>query len=1198
MMDHIDFVHLHNHTQYSLLDGALKIENLIDTAISLKMPAIAITDHGNMFGVIKFYQKCMAKGIKPIVGCEVYVAPGSRFDKSPRKGEGQNYYHLILLAKDSKGYHNLLKLVSAGYTEGFYYKPRIDKEILSRHSEGLIGLSACLHGEIPSLLLSGQTEEAEKTIGFFNDVFGKGDFYIELMDNAIERQKEANRLLIETARKLSVPIVATNDCHYLKREDVRAHEMLLCIGTKSTMNDEKRFRFQTGEFYFKTPHEMREAFRGYEEALHNTVEIAEKCNLQLGFGKTLLPMYVPPEGMDLKQYLEKLARDGLEKRFSVMNLKPEGNDESKKKREEYLARLEMELKVIEYQGFEGYFLIVWDFINYAKQNNIPVGPGRGSAAGSLTAYSLGISDIDPIRYGLLFERFLNPERKSMPDIDVDFCEARREEVISYVRKKYGSENVGQIITFGTMKAKAVIRDIGRVKGMSYGDVDAIAKLIPNELGITLSRAIEKEPRLKVLIDEREEVKDLFNVAMTLEGLSRQMSTHAAGVVISPEPLANFTPLARNIDQKQGEGNNGEVLTQYDMKDIESIGLLKMDFLGLKTLTVLDKAVKLIKKTRGITLQLDTIPLDDPEVYSFLWEGKTAGIFQLESSGMRDVLRKIKPTVFEDIVALIAIYRPGPLESGMVDDFIAVKHGRKEAKYEHPLLAEILKETYGVILYQEQAMKIANVLSGFSLAEADILRKAMGKKNQELMATQAKKFVDGAAERKVDKKVAQRIFDLIEKFSGYGFNKSHSAAYAVLTYRTSYLKHHYPQEFMASLMTSDINNTDKLVKYINECREMGMNILPPDINHSMGEFTIENGSIRYGLTGVKNVGMQAIDSVVAARESGAGFRDIFDLCERVDLRVMNKRVVESLIQCGAFDCFKMPRSAMMAGLDGVLEEAQKAKEELAAGQISLFGGEGTISEGIFKKLPNMPEWEEHELLTREKELLGFYLTSHPLARYEELLKRYADFDLSAFSGLDEKEEDTAAVEAEVLNNAGGASHHVQNSNMQDGKVVHVGGCLKNVKSIKNRKGDDMAFLELEDLNGKVEVTVFADAFREASTLLQKDRLVFLKGRLQDRNGVFGIIAEKIIPIERVREEFTEKISIEINSAGLRKEDVKALKDILSHQGSGGCRVLFTVHTREGLVVNLKLDDKARVKLTDKLIADVEKIFGNGSVSCLL
>ncbi|MBI5375607.1 MAG: DNA polymerase III subunit alpha [Candidatus Schekmanbacteria bacterium] len=792
----MDFVHLHNHTDYSLFDGMIKLDNLIDTAIFYKMPAVAITDHGNMFGALKFYKKCREKGIKPIIGCEVYIAD-----------EGVSEHHLLLLAKNTVGYQNLMKLVSAGYTEGFCCNPRIDKELLASHTDGLIGMSACLKGEIPSLLLAGKIYAVEEAAQFYNNVFEDGDFYIEIMDNGTESQADANRLLVKFGKRLSIPIVATNNSHYIKPEDARSREVLKCINTKSIMKNKDRLNLQTGELYFKSPREMAKSFRDYDDALRNTVEIAEKCNLQIEFGKSFLPIFEPLEALPQKQYLEKLVMEGFEKRFAALTEVSEVKEELSAKKQEYSDRVRMELDVIEKHGATGYFLLIWDIINHAKKNRIPAGPGRGSTTGSLTSYCLGISDIDPIRYGLIFERFLNPNENSMPDIDIDFCETRREEMFAYLKNKYGSENVGHISTFITMKAKGVVRDVGRVLGMSYDEVDTIAKLIPNELNITLKRALEIEPRLKILIKAKENIKDLFEIAMKLEGLNRQISSHASGIVISPEPLVNVIPLALCIDQEQGnqkndEKNNIESLTQYGIKDIESIGLLNLDFLGLKVLTVLHKAVTLIKKTRGIDLQLVLIPLDDADVYIFLSEGNTTGIFQLESFGMRDLLRKIKPSVFEDIAALIAIYRPGPLESGIVDDFIEVKHGRKQPKYEHPLLADILKETYGVILYQEQIMKIANVLSGFSLAEANIFRKTLAKKDPAPISAQANKFVDGAVAKGIRKEVAQSIFNLLEKASGYSFNRSHSVAYAMLTYRTAYLKVHYPQEFMESLTRQD------------------------------------------------------------------------------------------------------------------------------------------------------------------------------------------------------------------------------------------------------------------------------------------------------------------------------------------------------------------------------------------------------------
>lgn len=1184
-----NFIHLHNHTQYSLLDGAIKPEDLADYAVSMNMPAVAITDHGNMYGAMSFYRTCKNKKIKPIIGCEVYVAPESRFLKNAKLR-----YHLVLLARNIEGYHNLIKLVSAGFTEGYYYKPRIDDEILKKYSEGLIGMSACIQGEIPLYLLNGKIKEAEDKALFFKDIFGEGNFYVELQDNGIERQAQANKLLVELAKKHSIPLIATNDCHYLKKEHEKAHEVLLCIGTKSTLNNEKRFKFETGEFYFKTPQEMAQAFEFCPEAVTNSLEIAEKCNVDFDFSKTFLPTYSSPEGMTLKDYLEKLAKEGLAKRLANVLGKAEDAKERERIEKDYNERLEMELGVIENQGFEGYFLIVWDFINYAKEKRIPVGPGRGSAAGSLVAFSLGITDVDPLKYKLFFERFLNPERKSMPDIDVDFCQERRDEVIDYVRKKYGVENVGQIITFGSLKAKAVIRDVARVMDIPYAESDTIAKLVPKTVDMTLGKALKMEPRLNALIEEKKEIKEVFDTALILEGLSRQEGIHAAGIVISPEPLINFVPIMKNSDKKEDAHNTGEITTQYPMDDIPYTGLLKVDFLALKTLTVIDKTIKMIKESRDIDIDIDELPLDDEGVYRFLAKGYTIGVFQLESSGITDLLRKMKPTVFEDLVALIALYRPGPLDNGMDREYVDVKHGRKKASYEHPLLEDILKETHGVILYQEQVMQISNVLSGYSLAEADILRKAMGKKKPEIMAAQKKKFVDGAVAKKVDMKTAGGIFDLIEKFAGYGLNKSHSTAYAVISYRTAYLKNYYPEEFMASLMACDIENSDKLVKDISECRDMGIKLLPANINRSHAEFTIEGGAILYGLAGIKNVGYQAINSILESREKDGEFTSIFNLCERIDLRVANRRVLESLILCGALDCLGESRRSMFEGLCYVLSESQKRKDEISSGQTTLFGGEEKSSSGIFQKLPSVEEWSESELLSREKEVLGVYYTGHPLDRYDSLLKQYGDCDLSVFSksGKDEKnqQKDDDLREGDEINGN-------RQKELKEGDVIHFGGAVRSFKTHNTRKGGIMAFVEIENFTGIAEVTVFSDVYADSREVLKKDNLVFLQAKVQKRNSGNTLIAEKVVPIDMVREEFSGRLFIDIDSSDFTEDALSAFRESLENEKQGNCQIFFRVRTKDDMTVVIKAHDKLKLRMTDAVIEKAHNLFGRDSVSLL-
>ncbi|MDD5422859.1 MAG: DNA polymerase III subunit alpha, partial [Candidatus Omnitrophica bacterium] len=965
-MTHSDFVHLHVHTQYSLLDGACLLEPLMNKVKEHRMPACAMTDHGNMFGAIEFYDLCMKNGVKPIIGSEVYIAPDSRFEKSSR-GISDASFHLVLLAKNETGYRNLMKLVSIGFLEGFYYRPRIDKEVLAKHKDGLICLSACLKGEIPHLIYTNQLDQARKTIDEYKDMFGKDNFYLEIQDNLIPEQDTVNAELIKLSRETGIGLVATNDVHYVEKDHAKAHEALLCIQTQTTLDDPNRMRLQTEEFYFKSRDEMARKFGdAAPEALKNTVAIAEKCNLELDFKKTHLPNYKVPEGKTKEGYLRELVDQGLKKRYP---------DDDKT----VLDRVQHELKIIEKLGYTSYFLIAWDFVHYAKENHIPVGPGRGSAAGSVVSYALGITSIDPLRYDLLFERFLNPERVSMPDIDIDFCYERRNEVIDYVVKKYSKDNVAQIITFGTMMAKAVVRDTGRAMGMPYADVDKIAKLIPNDLNMTLTHALEQEPELRNLYKMDSKIAQLIETSLVLEGLTRHASTHAAGIVISEEPLVNHVPLYKIQD--------GQITTGYSMSSLEKIGMLKMDMLGLRTLTVISEAKKIIKRTKGIDLDLDNVPTEDKKTYKLLTNAESVGVFQLESSGMRDLLKKLKPEKFEDLIALLALFRPGPIGSGMLDDFMKRKHGEVKMRYDHQLLEPILKETYGVILFQEQAMRIASSLAGFTLAQADNLRRAMAKKTPEVMVEVRTHFVNGCLKNRIDRRTADRIFDQIEYFAGYGFNKSHSAAYAMISYQTSYLKANYPGEFMTALLTSEKDNLDKIAVYISESQRMGLKILPPDVNESYANFTLIGDSIRFGLLAVKNVGQGAIESIIGVRDKGGKFKSIYEFTERVDLRLVNRKVIESLIKCGALDSLGLYRSQLSAMIDKALEVAGGIQKDRSNGQLSFF--DKFEDEENFKKtyqeIPNIPEWPENQLLAYEKEMLGFYVTNHPLARFEKILR---------------------------------------------------------------------------------------------------------------------------------------------------------------------------------------------------------------------
>ncbi|MXX11119.1 MAG: DNA polymerase III subunit alpha, partial [Nitrospira sp. SB0667_bin_9] len=965
------FVHLHLHTQYSLLDGANQLNPLLKQVRDFHQPALAITDHGNLFGAVDFYEKATAHGVKPIIGCEAYLAPGSR-----RQREGllahNDYYHLILLATNLKGYHNLIKLSSKAYLEGFYYKPRMDKELLQEHHEGLIALSGCLSGEVPYLIGQRDMEKATQTAGEYREIFGKDHYYLEVQANGLDYQLIANRGLVEIHKKLGIPLVGTNDCHYLKKEDARPHEIMLCLQTGKTLSDANRMKFDTDQLYVKSTAEMIQEFAELPEAVLNTCRIAEQCGVNLTNNALSLPHYQVPEGFTHETYLETLAKEGLAQRLAA---RP-----SNLPKEAYQLRLQEELVVLTQMGYAGYFLVVWDIIKFARSRGIPVGPGRGSAAGSLIAYALSITDLDPLAYNLLFERFLNPERVSMPDIDMDFCMDRRGEVINYVIDKYGEDHVCQIITFGTLGAKAAIRDVGRVMDIPYAEVDRVAKLVPAQLNITLKEALTQEPRLQELVDGDGRMKELMETAQALEGLARHASTHAAGVVISQKPLIEHVPLYKTA--------NNEIVTQYSMTDIEKVGLVKFDFLGLKTLTMIHHAVTMVNQAPGARLDIERLPLNDAGTYALLASGKTSGIFQLESSGMRNLLVRIKPEGFEDLIAILALYRPGPLESGMVDDFIKRKRDPSKIAYDPPALEPILKDTYGVMVYQEQVMAIANLMAGFSLGQADLLRRAMGKKKPEEMAKQKELFLQGAKAKGFTEKKAETIFDQMAYFAGYGFNKSHSAAYALVTFQTAYLKAHHPTEFMAALLTSEMGNTDKMVGYFTECRERGIPILPPDVNESQKNFTIVEGGIRFGMAAIKNVGGSAIESIIASREAEGPFSSFFDFCCRIDLHKVNKRVIEGLIKVGAFDSMGAKRAQLTAITEQTLDAANAIQKERALGQTSLFEiGEtdGSNPDALTRPLPSIDEWQQTQILKFERELTGFYITAHPLAQHAEAIR---------------------------------------------------------------------------------------------------------------------------------------------------------------------------------------------------------------------
>ncbi len=1147
-MIHSNFVHLHVHTYYSLLDGAAPIWKLAERAKELRMPALAVTDHGNLFGAIEFYETMQRAGIKPCIGCEVYIlTQGSRHIKDiNQKGA---LAHLTLLAKNREGYENLCQLISSSYLEGFYYKPRIDKELLSEHHGGLIALSGCLKGEVSKALEEGRAEDARASAEFYAKLFDDDRFYLEIQDHGLPEQEGIREELINLGRELGVGLVATNDVHYIDRDDSASHDALLCIQTGKNLDDEKRMKLATDEFYLKSPDEMRELFSDIPEALDNTVAIAERLNLEFDFNTYHFPKFVPPEKKDLATYLKDQTFEGLEKRWSHISKNKDNSDEL---RIRYHDRLNEELKVITSMGFAGYFLIVADFISYARGVELPVGPGRGSAAGSLVAYCLGITNIDPIEHDLLFERFLNPERISMPDADIDFCMRRRDEVIDYVSKKYG--NVSQIITFGKMKARAVIRDVGRVMGIPYGDVDRIAKLIPATIGMTLKQAIEIEPKLRDMAKKQEQVARLLEIARSLEGFPRHASTHAAGVVISDRPLPELVPLYK--------GQRDEIVTQFDMKCVEKVGLIKFDFLGLKTLTVIDDCIKIVETRTGKKIDIDEIPLDDMDVYAKLSDGDTAGVFQLESSGMTDLVIKLKPNLFADIVALVALFRPGPLGSGMVDDFINRKHGRIAIKYELPQLEEILKETYGVIVYQEQVMRIANLLASYNLGEADILRRAMGKKKPEEMAKQQERFIRGALKNKISKVKAERIFQLMAMFAEYGFNKSHSAAYALVAYQTAYLKTHYPTAFMAALLTTEKNNTDKILFYINDCKSHGINILPPDVNESLRDFSVVGENIiRFGLAAVKNVGDSAIESIVKVRDEGGPFTSLFNLCERVDSRKVNRRVVESLIKCGAFDFTNAPRAALLAALDRAMDMAASSQRDRINGQTRLFdilSEDGTTSAD--PDLPDVSEWAERQLLAYEKESLGFYITGHPLAQYEELMSQYANTDTTDLSQVGDKQE------------------------------VRLGGVVSKLREITTRRGDRMGFITLEDLKGSVEVVVFSDVYAESHLLIKSDQPIFVIGTADADGETVKVIATKIMPIDDVSENMTKSVHFFLHQPETDTQHLAQLKNVLSRY-PGECPGFVHLVVPDKTETVLALPDEMKLKPSPQLVTAVNKLFGH-------
>ncbi len=1140
-MANSEFVHLHVHTAYSLLDGAVRIKDLLAQAAAFEMPAVAITDHGSLFGILDFYQKAKAAGIKPLLGCELYVAPGSRQEKT---GKGDNH-HLVVLAENNEGYHNLIQLVTRAHQEGFYYRPRVDQELLQELNGGLIALSACLHGKVAQRLNHDDPQGAETAAREYAEIF-KDRFYLEVQANGLPEQDKVNEALLELAPRWGIPLVATNDVHYLKPEHARAQDVLLCIQTGKTVNTSHRMKFQTDQLYFKSPAEMARFFP-YPEVLAASGEIASRCEVSLELGTYHFPVYPATEGESMEALMSRQAREGLKKRLAAPASHPRPTEA------DYLKRLEYEIEVLVKMGFAGYFLVVADIINHARKHQIPVGPGRGSAAGSLVAYALEITDLDPLAYGLFFERFLNPERVSPPDIDVDFCYERRGEIIEYVSKTYGWPNVAHITTFGSMKTRQVIRDVGRALEVPFPEVDKIAKLVPEKLNITLEQSLAQEPRLRELRDTNPTVADVLAVAEVLEGLPRHASTHASAVVIADRPLIQYLPLYK--------GSKGEQVTQFDMKGVEKVGLVKFDFLGLRTLTVIDKAVRLIRRHYAPDFDIHTIPLDDPQTFALLQAANTAGVFQLESGGMRALMVRLKPTVFEDIIALVALYRPGPMESGMIDDFVRRKHGEIPVEYFLPQMEPILKETYGVILYQEQVMQIAAAVSGFSLAEADLLRRAMGKKDPAVMAAQRDRFVSGGVTGGVPKAKASELFGLIEKFAGYGFNKSHSAAYALVAYQTAYLKAHYPLDFLAAVLNSEINNTASLAKHIMEARDQGIELLPPDINRSDRDFTVENGKVRFGLAGVKNVGMGAIHDILDARRAGP-FESFRDVLERINLGKVNRKVLESLIQAGAFDCLQPRRSRLMAGLESALEKVNTQKRLQAAKQMSMFGGLLEAREDDW--LPEAEPWDKSLKLAREKEALGVYLSGHPLDAYRVLLKTQIKVTTADLGELPDSQE------------------------------VALGVVVTSLKEKATKRGGRMAILTVEDLAGSVEVLVFGEVYERVAGLLTQPSLpLWLKGHLVFEEKGPKLVAQDIAPLESTLPRLPERLDLRLQAATVTREQLLQLKEILSRHAGPVPAFLIFLHNRED--ETLALPKELGLTPSTDLMAEVNRLLGYPALS---
>jgi DNA polymerase-3 subunit alpha len=1158
-----EFVHLHLHTEFSLLDGACRIGELLDRVAALQMPAVAVTEHGNLFSAVTFHDEARKRGITPILGCEVYVAPGHRTDRSGQPGETAN--HLVLLAETPEGFGNLIKLVSAGYTEGFYYKPRIDKTLLAEHAAGLIGLSSCLKGEVATGLRSDQPRRALDAAACYRDILGPDRFFLEMQYQGLDEQRVVNTGIVPLARDLGLPLVCTNDVHYLRQTDQHAHDVLLCIGTGKSVSDDKRLKYFGDQFFLKSAEEMAAVFADYPEALQNTLAIAERCNVTLPKGGAHLPNFAVPPGYTVDSFFARMVREGFADRLVRLRAR-EARGELRRPIADYEARLNYEIELITRMKYPGYFLIVWDFIRYAREHGIPVGPGRGSSAGSLVAYCLRITDVDPLHFDLYFERFLNPERVTLPDIDVDFCERRRGEVIAYVTEKYGRENVAQIITFGTMKARAAVRDVGRVMEIPIAEVDRVAKLIPNQLDMTLEMALAENPALAELEGRDDQVRALLAVARRLEGMTRHASVHAAGVVIAPRPLTEFVPLYRSPK------DNGEVITQWAMKEIDRIGLLKMDFLGLSTLTLLDDAVKHIEETTGARIVLEDLPLDDAATYQIFQNGQTYGVFQFESSGMRETLRKARPQCLEDLIALNALYRPGPLRGGVVDDYINRKHGRVEVKYELPQMEPLVKETYGVIAYQEQVMRLASELAGFTLGQADELRRAMGKKDAAKMQAQRDTFVQGCLARNIPEKKATRLFELIEYFAGYGFPKAHSTTYALLAYQTAYLKANYPRHFMAALLTIESQNSDKVALYLAECRDLAVPVLPPDINASEWQFRVEPDGVRFGLGAVKGVGESAVRSILDARRVlGGRVRSLFELAEHLDLRLVNKKVLESLVRAGAFDSLALSgadgyrawRPRLLAALDRILDHGSRHQKDRDQGQSRLFGGDPAGADRLDDgaALPVVAPWTETEALTAEKEALGLYMSGHPLQRY------------------------AAAIAA-----AGARRLHELTQSDAD---CTIAGIITALRPLRTKRGDRMAAFALEDEAAKVDAVVFPEAFSRCGHLVAADAMVLARGKYERDEESSRLVVSELTPLEVVRHRVVREMEIRLAGKGLTPPAMRALADVLDRH-HGDRRVSLLVEVNGSARLRVRTATARRIKPSDQLVREVEALCGAGTV----